>query len=166
MGFFKKKTTSTVSSYNGEINGSQPSRPHSKAEKSFASLQQNPRNSGLGRPPSSMPLPDIPIPEPPDPALNPAAYLKSIHSVRERSKLVMEKVTSNSLNHFDVNMDMFPKTANYVVSIIKVCAMRPFCRYPRICFSSAPLSGTLKATTNQYHLTGGGSTSTSAAVHE
>ncbi len=70
-----------------------------------------------------MSVPDIPIPKPPDPSLRPAEYLKSIHSVRERSRLVMEKARGNKLNHFDVNMDMFQNTADYVVSIIKVCTM-------------------------------------------
>ena len=67
-----------------------------------------------------MSLENVPIPVAPDPALNPAAYLKSIYSVRERSKLVMEKAKANQLSHFDVNFDMFQNTADYVISIIKV----------------------------------------------
>lgn len=121
MGLFRKKTP-RVSSYNEKSNGSLHPRPPLNVEKLSSSVQQSHPNSGLGQISPTMSLPDIPIPKPPDPALNPAAYLKSIHSVRERSKLVMEKASSNSLNHFDVNMDMFQNTANYVVSIIKVCA--------------------------------------------
>ena len=67
------------------------------------------------------PKPTMSIPGPPDPRVDPAAYLKSIHSVRERSAIVMQKASSNSLAHFDVNMDMFQHTAQYVVSMIKVC---------------------------------------------
>lgn len=122
MGLFRKKT-SKVSSYTEKSNGSLHPRPPLNVEKLSSSAQQSHQTSGLGQISPTMSLPDIPIPKPPDPAVNPAAYLKSIHSVRERSKLVMEKATSNSLNHFDVNMDMFQNTANYVVSIIKVCAM-------------------------------------------
>lgn len=62
----------------------------------------------------------VEIPRPPDPGLNPAAYLKSIHAVRERSRLIMQRANSNTLNHFDVNMEMFQNTADYVISIIKV----------------------------------------------
>lgn len=65
-------------------------------------------------------MPDIPIPEPPDPASKPAAYLRSIHAVRQRSKLVLEEAKVNALNHFDVDMSKFKDTADYVVAIIKV----------------------------------------------
>ncbi|KAF7502774.1 hypothetical protein GJ744_005164 [Endocarpon pusillum] len=118
MGLFRKKSPK-VSSYSEKTNGSLHPRLPLNVEKLSSSVQQSGRNSGLGQISPTMSVPDIPIPKPPDPALNPAAYLKSIHSVRERSKLMMEKATSNSLNHFDVNMDMFQNTANYVVSIIK-----------------------------------------------
>jgi len=63
---------------------------------------------------------DIEIPKPPDPEVNPAAYLRSIHAVRERSKFVLDKAKANRLNHFDVDMSKFQDTADYVVSIIKV----------------------------------------------
>jgi len=46
-------------------------------------------------------MPDIPIPDPPDPISNPAAYLRSIHAVRERTKLVLEEAKVNALNHFE-----------------------------------------------------------------
>ncbi|KAF3479454.1 uncharacterized protein GIQ15_06430 [Arthroderma uncinatum] len=56
---------------------------------------------------------------PPDPHLDPAAYLRSIHAVRQRSNLVMAKAKTNQLNHFDVDMSKFETTAQYIVSIIK-----------------------------------------------
>ena len=62
----------------------------------------------------------MPLPRAPDPALDPAAYLRSIYSVRERSKLVLEKAKKNQLKHFTVDMSKFTETAKYIVSIIKV----------------------------------------------
>jgi hypothetical protein len=62
---------------------------------------------------------NVDIPPAPDPAIKPAAYLRSIQSVRERSRLVLMRAKSNSLNHFDVDMSKFQETADYVVSIIK-----------------------------------------------
>jgi hypothetical protein len=67
-------------------------------------------------------MPEITIPEPPDPRSKPAAYLRSIHAVRERSRLVLDEAKVNALNHFDVDMTKFKDTADYVVSIIKVCS--------------------------------------------
>lgn len=60
------------------------------------------------------------MPKAPDPALDPAGYLRSIHSVRDRSKIILQKAKANRLNHFDVDMSKFPETAAYVVSIIRV----------------------------------------------
>lgn len=64
---------------------------------------------------------DVTIPDPPDPRTKPAAYLRSIHAVRARSRLVLEEARVNTLNHFDVDMSKFKDTADYVISIIKVC---------------------------------------------
>ena len=66
-------------------------------------------------------IPDVPIPKPPDPWREPARYLRSIHAVRERSRLVLEKAKRNQLKHFEVDMNKFADTASYVVAIIKVC---------------------------------------------
>ena len=65
-------------------------------------------------------VPQIPLPKAPDPNIDPAAYLRSIYAVRERSKLVLEKAKRNQLRHFNVDMSKFSDTAQYVVSIIKV----------------------------------------------
>ncbi len=65
-------------------------------------------------------MPDIPVPEPPDPRSKPAAYLRSIHAVRQRTRLVLDEAKSNALYHFDVDMSKFKDTADYVVAIIKV----------------------------------------------
>ncbi|KAF2496801.1 DUF1688-domain-containing protein [Lophium mytilinum] len=65
------------------------------------------------------PVHDVPLPKAPDPALDPAGYLRSIYAVRERTKLVLEKAKKNQLKHFTVDMTKFQETAGYVVSIIK-----------------------------------------------
>lgn len=65
-------------------------------------------------------LPDIPLPRPPDPNLDPAGYLRSIYAVRERSRLVLDKAKRNQLRHFVVDMSKFNDTAKFVVAIIKV----------------------------------------------
>ncbi|KAK7559238.1 hypothetical protein JOL62DRAFT_14836 [Phyllosticta paracitricarpa] len=64
-------------------------------------------------------IPDIPLPKAPDPALDPAGYLRSIYAVRERSRLVLDKAKANQLNHFNVDLSKLSDTAAYVVSIIK-----------------------------------------------
>lgn len=65
-------------------------------------------------------IPDIAIPEAPDPIAKPAQYLRSIYAVRARCKIVLDKAKANRLNHFDVDMSKFEDTAAYVTSIIKV----------------------------------------------
>lgn len=66
-------------------------------------------------------IPAIEIPGPPNPNTDPAGYLRSIHAVRQRSKIVLEKARNNQLTHFNVDLTKFQDTADYVVSIIKVC---------------------------------------------
>ena len=56
----------------------------------------------------------------PDPALDPAAYLRSIYAVRDRSRLVLDKAKKNQLKHFTVDMSKFTDVASFVVSIVKV----------------------------------------------
>ena len=65
-------------------------------------------------------LPAITLPKAPDPNVDPAAYLRSIYAVRERSRIVLEKAKANKLQHFEVDMSKFGDTARFVVSIIKV----------------------------------------------
>lgn len=86
------------------------------ARTSSASLK-SPGYKGSGLPSS---IPEMPISGPPDPALDPAAFLRSIHAVRQRSHVILRKAKRNQLNHFDVDMTKFAETASYVVSIIKV----------------------------------------------
>jgi hypothetical protein len=65
-------------------------------------------------------IPKIDLSKPPDPFIDPAGYLRSINAVRERSALVLEKAKRNELEHFKVDMSLFPHTTKFVVSIIKV----------------------------------------------
>ncbi|KAL4883031.1 hypothetical protein BJY04DRAFT_31993 [Aspergillus karnatakaensis] len=85
------------------------------ARTSNASLK-SPGYKGGGLPSS---IPELSIASPPDPALDPAAYLRSIHAVRQRAHVITRKAKRNALNHFDVDMTKFAETASYVVSIIK-----------------------------------------------
>ncbi|KAJ4373460.1 hypothetical protein N0V86_007599 [Didymella sp. IMI 355093] len=64
-------------------------------------------------------FPDVPLPRAPDPALDPAGYLRSIYAVRDRSRLVLEKAKKNQLKHFTVDMTKFSDVASFVVSIVK-----------------------------------------------
>jgi len=54
------------------------------------------------------------------------AWLKSIYSVREQCKKVLElakKDDGKGSNHFEIDMGKFEDTAGYVVSIIKVSCL-------------------------------------------
>ena len=101
-------------------------RKGSKPQVSPGTSQPNSSNGSLRSPgptpngsrPTS--FPDIPLPKAPDPSLDPAGYLRSIHAVRERSRLVLEKAKKNQLKHFTVDMSKFGDVASFVVSIIKV----------------------------------------------
>ncbi|EME82141.1 uncharacterized protein MYCFIDRAFT_43242 [Pseudocercospora fijiensis CIRAD86] len=111
MGIFKRREKDKAASANGEPRS--PIHNHSPRGP-FSSMRQ--ANS---IPSQNASIPDIPLPKAPDPHVDPAAYLRSIYSVRERSKLVLEKAMRNQLRHFDVDMSKFADTAHYVVAIIK-----------------------------------------------
>ncbi|KAG8529687.1 uncharacterized protein KY384_005168 [Bacidia gigantensis] len=110
MGLFNKKSKSSV---NGSTNAA-------SARTSHSSLMSPPPtkviNGGSFNSPS---VPDVSLPAPPDPTLDPAAYLRSIYAVRARTRLVYQRAKRNQLNHFIVDGSKFRDTADYVVSIIK-----------------------------------------------
>ncbi|KAK2756467.1 hypothetical protein FQN54_005360 [Arachnomyces sp. PD_36] len=115
MGLFRRKEQKPSISSDKDDRDSFVSA--SSARTSNASLKSPlPLKSGNGLPSS---IPEMPVSQPPDPALDPSAYLRSIHSVRERSKLVFQKAKKNQLNHFDIDFSKFQVTAGYIVSIIK-----------------------------------------------
>lgn len=116
MGIFKRKDSkNSVQSDRDE----QDSFVSVNSARTSNTSLRSPGYKGSGLPAS---IPELSIAKPPDPALDPAAYLRSIHSVRERTSLVLDKAKRNQLNHFDVDLDKFNATASYVVSIIKVSA--------------------------------------------
>ena len=109
MGLFSRKDKkSAVDSEKG------PGSDAGSIHKSPASKPMN------GNPTANASLPHVPLPKAPDPTLNPAAYLRSIYAVRERSKYVLERAKRNKSQHFDVDMTKFGDTARFVVSIINV----------------------------------------------
>jgi hypothetical protein len=114
MGFFKKKKTTTDAALvNGHTNG------HAKYSSKSSSAAKTGVMASPTRPKPT--LPETVLPKAPDPDADPVAYLRSIHAVRERSSLVLEKAKADQLKHFHVDMSKFSDAASYVVSIIKVC---------------------------------------------
>ena len=121
MGFFTKKDSKKPRS-DARFNDKDLLRPTATADRLSGFSIQSPRlvNNNTGVLPRMVTsIPHIDIPKPPDPAEEPAAYLRSIHAVRERSGIVLQKAKANKLNHFDVDLSKFSDTAEYVVSIIK-----------------------------------------------
>lgn len=113
MGLFKRKDSRTSAS---DRDDRESFVSVNSARTSNASLR-SPGYKGGSLPVS---IPELPITKPPDPALDPAAYLRSIHAVRERAAIVLDRAKRNQLHHFEVDMSKFQATASYVVSIIKV----------------------------------------------
>jgi hypothetical protein len=93
--------------------------PGAQPNLSNGSLKSPVPGSSNGSKTPTVSFPDVPLPRAPDPALDPAAYLRSIYAVRERTRLVFEKAKKNQLKHFTVDMDKFHDTADYVTKIIK-----------------------------------------------
>jgi len=113
MGLFKKSSSkhdsmATASILSSKSNGG-PKSP-APSSRTFTGIS----------PSANASLPDLQLPRAPDASREPAAYLRSIYSVRERSKKVYDLARKNQLRHFDVDMSKFGETAAYVVSIIKV----------------------------------------------
>ncbi|KAM3430128.1 hypothetical protein NHJ13734_007889 [Beauveria thailandica] len=75
-------------------------------------------------------LPKMDLPRPPDPQLDPAGYLRNLGAVRERTRLVFDKVMNNSLHHFDVDMAKFPDVVTFVSGLIKRDYDAPFTTIP------------------------------------
>lgn len=117
MGIFNRRKSAKIST-NGE---SKDSGFNSSSLKSPPPTQTSHKNSAFV---ASSAL-DVTLPAPPDPTLDPAAYLRSIWAVRARCQLVYQRAKRNQLAHFDVDSSKFRETANYLVSIIKVGQTSP-----------------------------------------
>lgn len=118
MGIFSRKDkSSSVASGSTRHNSSvAPSVGDVKSVSSQTSLK-SPITPAYN---TRMSFPKIALPKAPDAHVDPAGYLRSIGSVRERCTIMLEKAQKNNLNHFDVDMSMFDATTKFVVSIIKV----------------------------------------------
>ncbi|KAI9725009.1 MAG: hypothetical protein M1812_000285 [Candelaria pacifica] len=114
MGLFSKKSSSKPS-----VNGDSRSIDSGRFRASEKPNVPNGGRAPVSSTPKAAMIPEIALPKPPDPMLDPAAYLRSIYAVRERSTLVMQKARRNQLAHFTVDMEKFRDTASFVVSIIK-----------------------------------------------
>lgn len=112
MGLFNKKNAK--SNTNGDARSSNGS---SLSASSGLKSPPLPTRNSTGYSPSAV---DVSLPAPPDPSLDPAAYLKSIFAVRARCGLVYQRAKRNQLAHFDVDGSKFGETAAYLVSILKV----------------------------------------------
>ena len=113
MGLFNRKSS--------KVSNESKSNPPNSPRISNAPLK-SPAPSRLtnGGTFSTLSLTDVTLPRPPDPNIDPAAYLRSIYAVRERCRYIFEKAKRHQLSHFEVDMSLFSKTAEYVVAIIKV----------------------------------------------
>lgn len=109
MGLFSRKSSKV------STNGQLPSDGGSN--RTSASIKSPKLANGASF--SSLALPEVKLAPPPDPSLDPAAYLKSVHAIRARTQLVYQRAKRNQLQHFTVDGSKFGETAAYVVSIIK-----------------------------------------------
>ena len=115
MGLFKKSSSS--SKHDSRATSTTVSTTTSNGGPKSPSVHSRPYNNS---PAANASLPELALPRAPDPGREPAAYLRSIYAVRERSKKIYDLARKNQLKHFDVDMSKFGETAHYVVSIIKV----------------------------------------------
>lgn len=110
MGLFNRKNTriSTNGDANGLASNASALKPPPPAKTTNASSSASPS------------MTDIQLPGPPDPSLDPAAYLRSIYAVRQRSRFITVNAKRNQLLHFDVDATKWKDTVDYVTRIIKV----------------------------------------------
>ncbi|KAL8799259.1 MAG: hypothetical protein Q9182_006026 [Xanthomendoza sp. 2 TL-2023] len=111
MGLFNRKSKGSVDAESVT----------SKVSRTTSNLQSPPPTKAMnGISSFSSPLAiNIPLPPPPDPSVDPAAYLRTVHAVRARSRIIHQRAKKNQLSHFDVDPSKFGETAAYLVSIIK-----------------------------------------------
>ncbi|KAH0542274.1 hypothetical protein FGG08_003301 [Glutinoglossum americanum] len=118
MGIFSKKTSKSSNADTTSLRSTN-SRKESSASSVKSPLSNQLPNSNGSFSLNTAVIPETSLPKPPDPSLDPAAYLRSIYAVRERCRIVMQKAKENRLTHFTVDPEKFDDTAKFVVSIIK-----------------------------------------------
>ncbi|KAI5844176.1 hypothetical protein BZA05DRAFT_410148 [Tricharina praecox] len=120
MGLFSKKSSSRANSINNDHIG-RSGRKGSQTSVASGSMNSPTTSYTQGYTGSlpSIPAVDADLPPPPDPALDPSGYLRSIYAVRQRSRFVLDAALKDQLTNFTVDMSKFPEVADYVVSIIK-----------------------------------------------
>lgn len=125
MGLFKRKDAKHQATHEKDEHDSVVSSSSARTSNASLKLPMSMRSSNS----LSTTIPEVPMAPPPDPNLDPAAYLRSIHAVRQRCRVIMLKARNNQLNHFDVDWSKFKFTAQSVVAIIKVrvLSMYLFC---------------------------------------
>ncbi|KAI0599266.1 hypothetical protein F4775DRAFT_583403 [Biscogniauxia sp. FL1348] len=137
MGLFSRKSRASKvapSSPNADTASFDSASSNLKTSSTFNSRIMN-RISSASVPPTPLSpmtpnMPRINLPKPPDPSLDAAGYLRSLGSVRERSRIVTEKALKNKLNHFDVDLSKFPDVVSFVCGIIKRDYDAPFSTIP------------------------------------
>ncbi|KAL8727042.1 MAG: hypothetical protein Q9181_005848 [Wetmoreana brouardii] len=113
MGLFSRKSSKTLTDTDSVT--SKASRTTSNLQSPLPAKTMNGSSVAIPLPPTI----NVPLPPPPDPKHDPAAYLRSIYAVRSRSSIIHQKAKGNQLNHFDIDQTKFEETAAYLVSIIK-----------------------------------------------
>ena len=134
MGLFSRKAKAPKLATDKQLNSAKSNASLNSHTSSLKSPLGNPRamNRASGGTASTGPatpltpfspvhIPKVDLPKPPDPALDPAGYLRSLGAVRDRSKIVADKALRNELRHFDVDMEKFSDVVTFVSQIIKVC---------------------------------------------
>ncbi len=110
MGLFNRKNPR--SSTNGNANG---------LASNASSLKSPPGPKTSNGPAFDSPsMLNVSLQGPPDPSLDPAAYLRSIYAVRQRSRFIIVNAKRNQLAHFDVDPAKWKDNVDYVTRIIKV----------------------------------------------
>jgi len=132
FGFLKskdKKSTNGLSKPELQKGFSNPSLRSGSSSLKSPTFRMDNRASGSSGPPTPLtPFSPAPtrritadLPKPPDPALDPAGYLRSLSAVRDRCSIIYEKALANKLNHFDVDFSKFNDVVQFVSKMIKVC---------------------------------------------
>lgn len=121
MGLFSKKSSSSrTNSISSDRLGKIGRKGSQTSVASNSMMSPSSSRASQGNAQGLPTIPSLDMPPPPDPALDPSGYLRSIQAVRERSKFVFDNALKNRLTNFNVDMAKFGDVAEYVVSIIKV----------------------------------------------